>query len=194
MKNISILFIAILFFSCAPNGTENDNIDYTNEKESYSNAESKTEKYYINKAYEAGALDHDSVGDYNTAILFLDSAITVNPKSTKAYRLKSFATRLLGEKEKALEIMNEAIKINSIEVENYFERAAILISLGKKEEGLKDFYTVIELNPKNGRAFEAVGYMEIEKGNKTKGCEFLNKARELGYMPENRKSDELLCK
>ena len=180
--------------SCAPSGTEEDNLRYEEDKRSSLKPTLGTEKYYLDQAYKVGALNKDSVGDYANAILYLDSALMINPSSMTAYRLKAYSTSLLGDKEKALSIIEEAIKINVNDSENYISRAGLLIGLERRNEGLKDYYKAIELDPGNGRAHEAIGYMEIDKGNKTLGCEYLNKARDLGYLPANRESDKYLCK
>ena len=194
MKNFAGLLILLFVTSCAPNGTEEDALRHEKEKKTLSPPTSGTERYYINQAYKVGQLDKDTIGDYTTALLYLDSAISINPSNMEAYRLKAFVTSLLGEKEKALSIIEEALKIDSTDPENYMSRAGLLIGLERRNEGLKDYYKVVEMDATNGRAHEAIGYMEISKGNKTLGCNHLSKARDLGHVPENRESDKYICK
>jgi tetratricopeptide (TPR) repeat protein len=194
MKHYLKIFVLLLITSCAPSGTEEDNLNYEIEKSGLSTPSYGTEKYYIDQAYIIGALNKDSVGDYLTAILYLDSAIMVNPKNMTAYRLKAYASSLMGDKENALKIINQAIDKDSSDPENYISRAGLLVGLEKRDEALNDYYKAIELNPSNGRAHEAVGYMEVDKGNKAIGCEHLSKARDLGHLPENREADKYLCK
>lgn len=193
MKHYLKIFTLLFIISCAPSGTEEDNLNYETENKKFQSSKYGTEKYYIDQAYIFGALDKDSVGDYPTAILYLDSAIMVNPKSMTAYRLKAHATSLMGDKGKALTIINEAITLDSTDPENYISRASLLLELTKRDDALSDYYKAIELDSNNGKAHHAVGYMEIEKGNKAIGCEHLTKARNLGHLPQNGEANKYLC-
>ena len=193
MKKYCGIFVLLFVISCAPSGTEEDALRHEDEKKTLPTPTLGTERYYIDQAYKVGALDKDSIGDYPNAILYLDSAIMINPSSMTAYRLKAYATSLLGDKEKALSVIEAALKISPNDSENYMSRAGLLIALERRNEGLKDYYKAIELDVTNGRAHEAIGYMEIDRGNKTLGCEYLIKARDLGHFPENREADKYLC-
>ncbi len=192
MKRITEILILLFFISCAPPGTENDSIEY-----SKSSVDSMTDKikdkYFIDKAFEIGALDKDSIGDYPKAIEYLDSAIMINPNNSKAYRLKAHIIQLQGDTTLALKTINKAILIDSTDHNSFITRAYIYLTLEQRDQALDDYYTALKLDSLDGKLLESIGYMEIDRGNKIKGCGFLRKARNIGYLPDNRYGDSLLC-
>ena len=193
MKRYIQIAAIVILSSCAPNGTEEDAKNYETEKAKKPVTSAKSADFYIDRAYQFGALDQDSIGDCPKAIKYIDSAISVEPYNMAAYRLKTYATTLMGDYLGALSIIEQAIKLTPKDDENYVSRAGILMSIDKREKALLDYYMAVELNPKNGRAHEAIGYIEIDKGNKTIGCEHLTIARDLGHFLEHRWTDKYLC-
>jgi len=187
-----IVFLGLLI-SCAPSGTENDSRKYHDSEKHDTTNSIGNEMYYINKAYEFGKLDKDEVGEYEIALTYIDSALQINPQSSKAYRYKAHLLLLIDKKTDALIAINKSIISDSLDIDSYLTRANVYLTIGERDKALMDYYTAFRIDSLNGRICEAIGYMEIDKGNKTTGCRFLIKARDLGYLPENRYSDSLIC-
>ncbi len=188
------ILLVICLMSCAPEGTNRNNNKNSFIKQGDTLNYSSVEVQLLNRAKIIGAINADTVGNYSLAMMYLDSVLTINPQNTEAYRLKAHLLSILGDNIAALEIINKAIKIDSLAPSLYIMRASILITHNDNDGALDDYKRVVRFDTNYAEAWEAIGYMEITKGNKAFGCECLSKARDLGYNVGNAKSDSILCK
>lgn len=189
-----IYFSSFLFFtySCAPSGLEGDRLENEKNNSGMPNA-FHDESYYIGEAFRIGALDKDSVGDYVLAQKYLDSAIFFNPQSAKAFRLKASVSLLQDNVDSAMKWVDRSLQIDPEDKNTFYVRANVFLQMGKSDKALEDYYQIIQIDSLDGRAYETIGYMEFNRGNKTKACHFLKKARDLGHYPSNRRGDSLMC-
>jgi tetratricopeptide (TPR) repeat protein len=144
-----------------------------------------TEKYYLQKAYDAGKFNMDVLGDYQTSLLYLDSVLILNPLNMDARRLKADSFSLLGDHLQALTIINEAIAIDSIDTKSFMNRANLFLILEREKEAVADYHRVIAMDSVNGPALESIAQLEYAKGNKILACEYFTRSRDAGYNIEN---------
>ncbi|MBN1950279.1 MAG: hypothetical protein JW801_03695 [Bacteroidales bacterium] len=189
MNKTTGILILLLIAACAPSGTQEDILGHSTPPA----GEPITEDFYIYMAVKTGSLGLDSIGNYPLALQYIDSALSLNAKNPEALRIKSELYLLLDQPAEALETINLCILKTPPEAPGYLIRAGIYLVLNKRDSALADYYRAAGLDPSDGRIWEAIGYMEFDRGNKADGCGYLKKARDLGYLPGNSFSDSLLC-
>ena len=155
-KNLYYPFVLPFLIACAPTGTENDTIEYQSRRTD-ATIKTGTEKNYIDQAFKASSLDQDSTGDYPKAILYLDSALQINPKSSKACRLKASILLIQVDASQALAMVNSAIQSDSGDYHSYVIRVNIYLKLKQRRKALVDYYTALKIDSTDGRIWESAG-------------------------------------
>ena len=85
------------------------------------------------------------VEEYDTAIIYYNKALTIDPKSQRALNNIGIVYILKEQYQKALEIYNSGIEINPSNPYFYYNRANTLYSLEQYENSLKDCKKYLEL-------------------------------------------------
>lgn len=198
-KNIIILLVAIVTIatSCVNDGIET-NENYVNSQDSLktlgdSSSVLAKAQVHFEKGVKLALLDQDTIGDWNGAIEELNKAIGLNPKFVKAYHYKAIMHSYLKQENEAMKNVDKALDLDATHIESYFVKAALYTNNNDVENALVCLDKLIAIAPNNGKAYDRRGYLKISIGDKEEGCKDLHKARELGYLKENREADQLIC-
>lgn len=128
-----------------------------------------------------------AINDYDR-IIALEGIIT--PKSYKfstIYNNKAYCLVEMGKYKTALPLVEKALKMDKTEWYIWDTRAEIFLNLGQLDKCIADCNKAISIEP-NGNSYYVRGLARIKKGEKTKGCQDLSKAGELG---ENKAYDRI---
>ena len=93
------------------------------------------------------AIDLANAGDYDNALIKLDSAVSVNENFSLAYAAKSGVLVATGDYESAVLSAKKAVAINPGQADAWVNMATAYIALGRYSEGLSASESAIELNP-----------------------------------------------
>ena len=106
--------------------------------------------------FERGVYDHD-IGHDDSALIFIDAAITVNPKKSYYYYARGecyFSKKDFGEAIKAYSV---AIGLLINYPEAYYKRGLANMQLGKPADAIPDFTRTIQYNPQFYLAQKGIG-------------------------------------
>ncbi len=100
---------------------------------------------------------HLSIGNYDSALVFIDAAIRVNPNKSYYYYSRGecyFSKNDFGESIKAY---SQAIGLSANYPEAYYKRGLANLQLGKATEAVADFTRTIQINPQFYLAQKGMG-------------------------------------
>ena len=191
MKTLIQTLLLLTIVSCVPDGMENDRL--ADGLDTATKVSEKSQTDFISKAISAGQLYKDTIGNYNLALLYLDSALLQDKNSVKALRLKSHFLSIQNRPADALKAINTALTLNPRDEDSYLAKAYVLLKSGDKVNAYACYTDIVKINSKNFKALEAIGYMDIENKDLSKGCSCLKRIRDEGYQSVYRQADSLLC-
>lgn len=111
----------------------------------------KDSRAYLNKALELV-----KTGDSKTAMLFLDSAIRLDPKYVDAYVARASIAEKNGNLKSAILDYTHAINIQPY-YKLFYDRGVLELALKSFAEAARDFTNAIQLNPQFARAYSDRG-------------------------------------
>ncbi len=113
-----------------------------------------------------------SVSSFETAKLFLNQAVKIDPKNHEVYRLLGVSSYFLGDQESAVNFFNKALEINPKSSSAYNNKGNLLYLQGYYEEATIYFKKSIECDKENHEAFNNLGnaHLKIEKNNEAIIC------------------------
>jgi tetratricopeptide (TPR) repeat protein len=161
------------------------------ENEDYSKAIFSYSKYLEKEpndtdALFSRALSKSKIDDIYGAISDYDKILSMEGKVTPeiykfstVYNNKAYCLVKLGNYEEALPLVEKALQLDKTEWFIWDTRAEILLNLGQLDKCISDCTKAINIEP-NGNSYLVRGLARIKKGEKTKGCQDLSKAGELG--------------
>lgn len=122
---------------------------------------------------------YGAISDYDK-ILSMEGKVTPeNYKFSTVYNNKAYCLVKLGSYKEALPLVEKALQLDKTEWFIWDTRAEILLNLGQLDRCISDCNKAISIEP-NGNSYLVRGLARIKKGEKTKGCQDLSKAGELG--------------
>ena len=137
-------------------------------------------------------------GNYNLGIAYLNKVVKRNPNHNFANWVLGIAHSDLGDYKTALTHLNIAFKTedgiykrNSGKAERDLRttRGLIYHYLGESDKGIIDLEEALELNKNNTFALRNLGIIYNDLNKFSKSCEFLSKAKELGYEKVHDRND-----
>lgn len=161
------------------------------ENEDYSKAIFSYSKYLENEPDDTDvifmrALAKSEIDDRYGAISDYDKILSMEGKVTPerykfstVYNNKAYCLVELGSYKAALPLVEKALQLDKTEWFIWDTRAEILLNLGQLDKCISDCTKAINIEP-NGNSYLVRGLARIKKGEKTKGCQDLSKAGELG--------------
>lgn len=161
------------------------------ENEDYSKAIFSYSKYLENEPNDTDvifmrALAKSEIDDRYGAISDYDKILSMEGKVTPerykfstVYNNKAYCLVELGSYKAALPLVEKALQLDKTEWFIWDTRAEILLNLGQLDKCISDCTKAINIEP-NGNSYLVRGLARIKKGEKTKGCQDLSKAGELG--------------
>jgi len=96
-------------------------------------------------------------------------------KGNNFYKMEKF--------KKAIREYNNALRHDRKNAMVYLKRGDCYRKIRKPKNAIKDYTTVLKLRPSNARAWYHRGTLKIKLGKKREGCEEVQKARALCYVP-----------
>ena len=133
------------------------------------------------------------LGDFEDAIVSYTKAIIRSPDYLLAYQGRGAARAVSGDLEGSIEDYDEAIKLNQYFTSAYKGRGVSKCLMGKYKESINDFSMVLQFKPEDGFAYYYRGLAYHGMKMILKGCNDLNKAKELGIFQAELQMKEL-CK
>ena len=100
-------------------------------------------------AYYYRGMAFKDLGDFNSALLDLNSAIQLNPNDPSYYRLRGISKSNLDNNEGAITDYNESIRLDNNYSYSYMNRADSYYELGQYQNAILDYTKFIELEPRN---------------------------------------------
>ncbi|HEV2177324.1 MAG TPA: tetratricopeptide repeat protein [Terriglobia bacterium] len=122
---------------------------------------------------------YGTTGKTNEAILELDRAITLDPRSDEAYRRLGGAYLNKGRKDEAIEAYHKAVQLNPYYWLNYNALGEAYLQTGDNEKALAMFSKVTELEPDNVWGYENIGAVYLTEGEYDKCIPVFQKALQL---------------
>jgi tetratricopeptide (TPR) repeat protein len=175
----------------------NDVEDFLNEgnnyyvNEDYSKAIYSYSKYLENEPNDTDVLfmramakseiddNYGAITDYDKILLMEGKVTPKLYKFSTVYNNKAYCLVELGSYKAALPFVEKALGLDKTEWYIWDTRAEILLNLGQLDKCISDCNKAISIEP-NGNSYLIRGLALIKKGEKTKGCQDLSKAGELG--------------
>ena len=193
-----ICLIGLLFASCLGDGVDLSD-EFTNSDNIVKAPDSLADnlrqaQYHFELGLKMAILDHDIIGNWDGAILELDTAIDLNPNFVNAYHYRAVIHSYLQHYDQAMADINKALTLDDKHILSYFFRAGLFANKLEVDKAIDDFNKIIRLEPNNGKAYDHRGYAKIQMGDKSGGCDDFKKARELGFMVGNKEGDKFICK
>ena len=131
------------------------------------------------------------LGQYDKAIADYEGAIHHKSDYASAYNNLGTVRYALGQYEKAIADYDEAIRLKPDYADAYSNRGEALVHLGQHEGAIADCDEAIRLQPDDAEAYHNRGVARHALGQHEEAKEDFNKARQLGYEPDDdeRQSD-----
>jgi tetratricopeptide (TPR) repeat protein len=96
---------------------------------------------------------HSATGDFFSALMDFEDAMTADPKSPEPHRALGYTYRVCSRPDKALPYFNKAIELGSKSIDCYMGRAAIYVEHEDYEAARADYDEVIRLHPDHTMAW-----------------------------------------
>ncbi|MFA8344045.1 MAG: tetratricopeptide repeat protein [Rhodothermaceae bacterium] len=96
-------------------------------------------------------------------------------KGNEFYKMEKF--------KKAIKEYNNALRYDKKYAMVYLKRGDCYRKLRKPQNAIKDYTRVLKLRPSNARAWYHRGTLKIKLGKKQEGCDEVQRARALCYVP-----------
>jgi hypothetical protein len=106
-------------------------------------------------------------GEYEAALVAVDKAIELDPKSSRAYALRGNVYRAKGEYDRALADVNEALRLDSKDALALSTRGGIYSFKGDHDKALADTTAAIHLNPNSSVYYNNRGFVYNNKNDYT---------------------------
>lgn len=105
--------------------------------------------------------------NFEPAIVYLNKALTMNPRSYKAYNNRGVFYRLKGSYDLALKDYNQAIALDPSFNLTYGNRGILFQKIGRDDLALQDFNKALALNPNNAEVYNDLGllYKKIQQND-----------------------------
>jgi tetratricopeptide (TPR) repeat protein len=131
--------------------------------------------------------NYGAISDYDKIISLGGSSEIEIYKFSTIYNNKAYCLVKLGHFKDALALVEKALSLDESEWYIWDTRAEIFLNLGQLDKCIADCNKAISIEP-NSNSYYVRGLARIKKGEKTKGCQDLSKAGELG---ENKAYDKI---
>lgn len=106
-------------------------------------------------------------------------ALAISPEHQGSRHNLAVLMARRGDARGALPFFDQLIKVNPGYVSAHFNRARALHSLGRREEGLQGFNNVINLDPDHYEAHRALGFLQLEAGNRARSLDHFARTYEI---------------
>ena len=135
----------------------------------------------VGNIYTQRGIAKGMLQDYTGAIYDFSLAIRLNPDNVNNYADRGNALIEIREYEKAIKDLENAINLDSNYTLAYYNKGKAYMYLKNFEQALQDYDRALELNPDYEEALYARGFLAYKTGDEKKGCEDLEKAKNLGH-------------
>lgn len=123
--------------------------------------------------------NYGAISDYDIILSMEGKVMPRRYKFSTVYNNKAYCLVELGNYKTALPLVEKALQLDKTEWYIWDTRAEILLNLGQFDKCIADCTKAISIE-ENGNSYVVRGLAHIKKGEKTKGCQDLSKAGELG--------------
>lgn len=115
---------------------------------------------------------------YNEALVEINKAVSINPKSAKAYHYRATVLAYKGDLDRAIADWNKSIELDNTRFIAYFSRALAFYKKGDADRAIADWTKSIELNPAYTESYYRRGTTYYEKNEYDKAIADFSKGIE----------------
>ena len=140
------------------------------------------------KGNESDSLTYNIANNYwrwgklDSALIYFDKTININPNLKQAYTNKAFVYILKEEYEKAKEQIQFALKFDPNSFNNLNNLGYVCLKLNDSKSALEYVNKSLDINPKNSWGYRNLGLIYKVKNDKKMACKNLDKALELNFI------------
>lgn len=184
------LLLFIVLQSCEDRNVSNDLITSINlnlKEEQYIFAEKEIQKLIKiepsnSEAYLLKGIVETKQKDYNSALLSFKKSIALDSTNYKALVERANLKIVLGDYKSAIKDCSNAQSLNETYFQVYQTKGKIYETIEDLPNAILEFEKAIKYGDNSGITYFKLGVLFLKSGNETKGCEYLSKAGELGFM------------
>ena len=141
---------------------------------------SQSNRFLVAEKYHQTSRDFLLKGQYDTSIVYLDSALALMPYGFELYFERGYANMQQEKFENAITDFSIIINKADYKYEAYFNRGVCFFQIGDLEKAKFDFLRLLELDPQNKRAEEYLAQIGLNENYKTVNSnQFSSKKKEL---------------
>ncbi len=127
-----------------------------------------------------------SIGNYDSALIFIDAAISVNPNKSYFYFARGECYFSKKDFEESINAYSFAIGLSANYPEAYYKRGLANLQLGKPGDAIADYTRTIQYNPQFYLAQKGIGDAYFVLGDYKKSASNLETCLEMGSLREAR--------
>src|SRR5688500_1132693 len=111
------------------------------------------------------ALSSFNFNDYESAIMWYNKALTLNPLSIVAINGKGLSFSELGKHQEAIELYDKALQIDPSDKQVLNNKGYTLDEVGKHQEAIELYDRALQIDPNNKQVLNNKGYSLYLQGN-----------------------------
>lgn len=138
------------------------------------------------------AVDYFQCEKYDSALVYFDKVLSINPKDTMGYIDRALTKEKLHDFTGAIADYTRLAKLAPNEVDAYFLRATVLYELGFYDASMIDFQHSLSLENDNAYGYYYIGKIVLKKGNEKEAKTYFKNA--IFHNPEHAESFYELAK
>jgi len=141
-----------------------------------------TKGYSAQARFEAAAMMHISLGQYEQAIPLLEALVKQTPNNATCWELLAISYNRLGEARDAFETANIAITLRPTYDAFLMERGIAAFQLGKDRKAVEDLSRFVKSYSNTPEAWFYLGLAQARLGDSSEAAANLRKARKLNPL------------
>lgn len=135
-------------------------------------------------AYYNRGLAHYNLKNLDKAIADHSKAIALEPEHFDAYYNRALAYSAQRKFDLAVNDYTKDLQLNGPKANTFNNRGRCYMVQGNYERAMNDFNLALEIEPDRAITIHNIGVLYLRQEQFDKGCEFLRKAKELGYSDQ----------
>lgn len=128
---------------------------------------------------------YSKMGDFNSALKYIDNAITLDSTNHENILAKANILYDLGKPNEAIAELSKYINLNPDSFYGYYQRGFFKDNIGDVDGAIEDYSTAIYLEPSYAYAYCGRGDMNARKGDKNAAISDYQKVIQLDTVPAN---------